>query len=341
MAFAVIDCGTTNSRLYLLDEDRRMLAQGTRKIGVRDTAITGSKAALRQGLASLLRETLAQANLSLDQLRFAITAGMITSELGLVEVPHRPAPVGLAELAAHIQVLNDAALFPCPLLLIPGVKNAFPAAASTRDIRKIDFMRGEETQVAGLLATQPALTRPLVLVILSSHTKYVYVDVQDRITGSLTNLSGQVYAAITKETSIGKSLHPDGPAPADYFDTTVIESAREAVTQCGFLRALIMPRFLEVLLARPWYERALFLNTAIATEDLKVMADFPLVGFRQDAANYVLVGNTVRCRLLAYLMQQSGIPADRVHQCTDKAKIDQLSIQGALAIAWKSGYLQR
>lgn len=47
--FAVIDCGTTNTRIYIVDQNREILASGSRKVGVRDTSITGSRDALRQG----------------------------------------------------------------------------------------------------------------------------------------------------------------------------------------------------------------------------------------------------------------------------------------------------
>ena len=40
--FAVIDCGTTMTRIYMTD-GREVLASGRKKIGVRDTSITGSR----------------------------------------------------------------------------------------------------------------------------------------------------------------------------------------------------------------------------------------------------------------------------------------------------------
>lgn len=56
--FSVIDCGTTNSRVYILDDNGTMVAQGSRKIGVRDTSMTGSKKTLKEGLESLFNEVL-------------------------------------------------------------------------------------------------------------------------------------------------------------------------------------------------------------------------------------------------------------------------------------------
>jgi len=55
---------------------------------VRDTAVHGSNQALKDGLADLFRRTVEEAGLALSDVRLAITSGMITSELGLLEIPH-------------------------------------------------------------------------------------------------------------------------------------------------------------------------------------------------------------------------------------------------------------
>jgi 2-dehydro-3-deoxygalactonokinase len=147
--------------VYLLDVQQRIVHKGMQKVGVRDTAITGSRQTLREGLASLVEATVREANLQLGDVRFAITSGMITSEIGLQEIPHLWAPAGLAELAESLTVTQDPTVFPLdlPLVFIRGIKNRYPPETTYADIRRIDFMRGEETQVMGLLA-RPDLPRP-------------------------------------------------------------------------------------------------------------------------------------------------------------------------------------
>ena len=49
MYFATIDCGTTNSRVYLLDDTYQVIGRGQKKVGVRDTVITGSNEILKKG----------------------------------------------------------------------------------------------------------------------------------------------------------------------------------------------------------------------------------------------------------------------------------------------------
>ena len=50
MSLATIDCGTTNSRVYIVDEIGTILGKASKKVGVRDTAISGSNATLKDGL---------------------------------------------------------------------------------------------------------------------------------------------------------------------------------------------------------------------------------------------------------------------------------------------------
>lgn len=340
MHFATIDCGTTNSRVYLLDRDLAIVGKGSQKIGVRDTAVHGSNRVLKDGLADLVRRTVGEAGLALSDVQLAITSGMITSELGLLEIPHLRAPAGIAELAGGVTYVNDRTVFPLdlPILFIRGIKNPYPDEATYRQIRQIDFMRGEETQIAGLRSLRPDLVGPLTVVVLSSHTKYISVAPDGRILGSLTTLSGQVFEAVLSATSVGKSLAlPGGGSEADFFDPEVVDAAHEAVAHAGFLRALLMPRFLDVLLHAPVHVRRLFAEAAIGAEDLKALAEFPLVGFPADAG-FVLVGQQARCRVLRHLLERHG-GAKAVCCITDVEEIDRLSIHGAAAIARAAGYL--
>jgi len=344
MYFAVIDCGTTNSRIYLLDGNYRIIKKGTKKIGVRETALHGSNEVLKLGLKSLMEETIFSSGLNVNDIKFAITFGMITSEIGLMEIPHQWVPAGIDLLASNIQEIKNHDVFPMdiPLLFIPGVKNRFRKDANHEGIRKIDFMRGEETQVAGLLNTYTQIKLPLTMVILSSHTKYVYINSRKQITASLTNLSGQVYNAIKKETSIGKSLISDGEvdAPKDYFDLKVIESAYDAIENGGFLRTLLMPRFMEVLLKNTWYERDLFLDAAISCEDLKVLKEFSLLNISLSDSNFILIGHERRCRLLKHFLIKRYKIKKEIQTIFEKDKIDELGINGAICIAETAGYLK-
>jgi 2-dehydro-3-deoxygalactonokinase len=343
MYFATIDCGTTNSRVYILNDHAEVIHKGLKQVGVKDTAVNGSNTLLKEGLKELFENTVREAGLDLKDIKFAITSGMITSEIGLMEIPHLVAPAGIDELAASITPVQDLAIFPVavPLLFIRGIKNNYPPNATYRQIRMVDFMRGEETQMMGLLALYPEVALPLTAVTFSSHTKYFSINADRKIAGSLTTISGQIFEAIKERTFVGKSIaSPSGDEAAneDFFEPAVVEAAYDSVLNAGFLRTLMMPRFMEVLLKEPWYIRRQFIDAAIVAEDLRALNDFDLLGF-PSKTSFVLIGYKRRCRIFKYLLQKFyGIK--QVQEIIEKDQVDLLSIRGAIAIAEKAGYLE-
>lgn len=98
MAFVVIDGGTTNTRLFLV-EDGKISGKVKRSVGVRDTSLSGDNTKLKRELLSAFEEIKANTTLAIEK---AIALGMITSPLGLHNVPHVPAPIGAGELAQAI-----------------------------------------------------------------------------------------------------------------------------------------------------------------------------------------------------------------------------------------------
>ncbi len=343
MYFATIDCGTTNSRVYILDDKYRVVGKGLRKIGVRDTVINGSNEVLKEGLKELFEGTVRSNGLRASDIQFAVTSGMITSEIGLIEIPHIWTPAGIEELAENIRVVRDPDVFPVdlPVIFIPGVKNSFPKDIHYGDMRIVDFMRGEETQAAGLMSTYRGLEYPVIMATLTSHTKFTYISEDRKIAGSLTTLSGQVYEAIMEATSIGKSMKrsPEQNGKEAYFNEEVIDAAFDSVKNAGFLRTLMMPRFMEVLLETKWYERELFFSSAIACEDLRALNDFGILGFKR-ASTFVLVGHRERSKLYGYLLKEKYGAIKHIQQITEEDEIDRLSIDGAISVAKRAGPLR-
>ncbi|UCF90349.1 MAG: 2-dehydro-3-deoxygalactonokinase [Desulfobacterales bacterium] len=335
MYLATIDCGTTNSRVYIVNEDGRIFGKAARKIGVRDTAIAGTNAALKKGLTETFYGALNNAHLELADIAFVISSGMITSEIGLLDIPHVWAPAGVEDLARNIKTVRDSSIFPVdlPIHFIRGIKNRYnPGVNRLENVAMLDFMRGEEVQVAGVLALYD-IHPPVTIVVLSSHTKFIPVDAHRRVLGSVTTVSGQVYEAIIKETFIGKSIRDDdGFDDQDYFNEDVVEISYDCVARSGFLRTLLMPRFLDVLLQTKWYERKLFVEASIAAEDMKALNQLQSLGFPH-RTDYILVGASRRCRIYEYLLKEKMKFTTNVVKITESRDIDSLSIKGAIYVA--------
>ncbi|MDR7867772.1 MAG: 2-dehydro-3-deoxygalactonokinase [Sporomusaceae bacterium] len=333
---AVIDCGTTNTRVYILTEEGGIAGQSAEKVGVRDVASTGTKQVLQEGIKKAFLQAINHAGVELSQVRFAIASGMITSEIGLIDLPHLVAPAGLDELAASVKTVKDQSVFPLdvPVVFVRGIRNAVGEGRGLGLLRQMDFMRGEEVQVMGILADRrPKL--PFNVVVLSSHTKLINVNERGQITGSITTISGQFYEAL-QSTSIGKSIRPATTVEpvGGYPLTDIVNAASESVTKAGFLRTMLMPRFMQVLISTNWAERQQFVDAAIAACDMEIFAEFGRLGFPNNVP-YLLVGHKERCEIYELLLKRTFGPECEVEYIYDQAEIDRFTVTGAFAVADK------
>jgi 2-dehydro-3-deoxygalactonokinase len=335
MYFATIDCGTTNSRVYIVNEKAEILGKAAKKVGVKDTAINGNNEVLKRELKNTFFTALDDANMKLSDIKFIISSGMITSEIGLLEIPHIWAPANINDLAKNIKKVQDTSIFPIdiPIYFIRGIKNKYdPQETTIKDVGRLDFMRGEETQIAGLFYIYD-LGLPLTVVVLSSHTKFISIDEYKNVLGSITTVSGQVYEAIIKETFVGKSIRKDDDFDdEDYLNKEIINIAYECVKNTGFLRSLLIPRFMDTLLKTKWYDRKLFVESIIASESMKAMSQFESLNLPIET-NYILIGPKRRSLIYKHLLREKiGIKKD-ILTINDVKDIDMLSIKGSIFLA--------
>jgi 2-dehydro-3-deoxygalactonokinase len=348
--YGIIDCGTTNSRIAIVDETGKVYERASAKIGVKDSAALGSNAVLKSGLEILFREAVSRMGIASSDIQSVFSSGMITSELGIMEIPHLVAPAGLGELSASItKVAGENRLDIEPdLYLIRGIKNVPnpPADARLDKAYALDFMRGEETQIMGLLSLHGKGLSSTV-INLSSHTKFIPIDKADRIQGSITTLSGQVYESILKETFIGKSVtegkkggsHLGEPLSAKNLEEAM-DLAENLVTRSGLLRSLMLPRFMDTLMTTDWRIRKRFVESCLIADDLKALNLFPDYGFDLGERIF-LVGLRERCEIFEYLFRKSGRAQGVVIQSIhDPEEVGNLAILGAISIARGAGLIQ-
>lgn len=331
--FAVIDCGTTMTRIYIVNEEKKIIASGRKKVGVRDTSITGSRDTLRNGVTELFFQILSDYNIPEAEVEFAIASGMITSEIGLIEIPHLVAPIGLTELADGIQKVEDQNVLPIgrPVYFVRGIRNDYPIPAKAQDLRQVDFMRGEEVQCIGIMASRN-IPRPGNLVALSSHTKIMHINEKGQVAASSTTISGQFFEAILNSTSIGKSVIPTGGEEAGgYSYEELVRIATDCVRHAGLGRSCMMPRFLQVLMKSNYQERQTFLDAAIAADDLNAFHELRDQGYPGDY--YLLYGHKSRCEMYTYMLKKEFGGHVVVESIYDKEELDNLTVIGSIAVA--------
>ena len=188
-----LDWGTTSLRAYLLGKDGSILDQCSGNQGILNVPAGKFEATAEE----MLRVWTAQwGDLPV------IASGMIGSRQGWQEVPYVPTPAGLTELAAGLQPLRAS----CgrEYWLVPG--------CSDRQGDIPDVMRGEETQLLGLLEE---IGKDALVVLPGTHSKWVRLR-EGVLEGFATCMTGELYAVLVQHSILGR-LMQKGMPPDDAF----------------------------------------------------------------------------------------------------------------------------
>ena len=257
-----IDTGTTNTRVWLLSGDE-ILARATASVGVRDTARDGSPARLHTTLRDLIAQVCTEGKSTPTSV---VAAGMITSSLGLVEVPHLPAPAGLTELSKGVRTYHFPEITHLPIRLVPGVRSG-SIHCTVDTIGSADVIRGEEVLCMGLVA-QGNLKARSTLLNLGSHWKVISLDDDCRIASSVTSLSGEMIHSVQTQTILASAVPSERP---DSLDEAWIEGGMREQRRSGLARALFCVRLLEQRTESLPEHRLAFLIGAFVAADLDAM----------------------------------------------------------------------
>src|SRR5262245_14967167 len=290
-----VDAGTTNTRVWLTAGDR-VIARARAGVGVRDTARDGSPERLRAALGELIGWVRGDAR---DQgfkqpPQCVIAAGMITSPLGLAEVPHVPTPAGLKELAVPTRRYSFPEITDLPILLIPGARSG-PRQCDPATVGATDVMRGEETLLVGLHALGLIAPRS-TLINLGSHWKVIEFDGLARIASSVTSMTGELIHTAQTQTILAGSVPQTRP---EACDQTWLEAGMREQRRSGLARALFCVRLLEQGSDGSAEQRLSFLIGAFLASDMDAMVSR---GLFDSAEKVVIAGGGViaeawRCAL--------------------------------------------
>jgi 2-dehydro-3-deoxygalactonokinase len=297
-----LDGGTTNTRARLMHH-RETVAIARRSVGARDTVSSetsqspgpdvGSAVRApqrdRTRLIQALRELLEDLSLSGGsaaanadsgcgaRLDFIVAAGMLSSEVGILAVPHVAAPAGLDDLARGVVVCQLPEIAQLALHFIPGVRT--PPASDPDGWFHADVMRGEECETWGAYSAllgcgelEPGQSQ--VFLWPGSHTKLVEVDTAGRISRSQTTLAGEMLQSVARHTLLAASL-PD-TLPDEVDQQAAAAGARAAQGQ-GLGRAAFLVRISALLQKLNPAERASFWLGAVIAEDVVNLARHPIL----------------------------------------------------------------
>ncbi len=195
-----LDWGTSSLRAYRLGDGGRVLELRHRPWGIMHLppapagTDAGTDAAFERALQDACGDWLAAApHLPL------LACGMVGSAQGWRDARYLHTPASLDALAQGLTRVERPG--GQPLHIVPGLLQ--PGELP-------NVMRGEETQVLGVLALRPAEDAgPWLVGLPGSHSKWVVAQ-RGGIEGFHTFMTGEVFAALRGHTILGRTMAPAG-----------------------------------------------------------------------------------------------------------------------------------
>ena len=205
-AFVAGDWGTSSLRLWVCAADGTVLAQRRSDEGMARLSPEAFEPALRRHLAAI--------PLPLPRPAPVVLCGMVGARQGwheaaYVSIPAQPETVCAGALAVSAEGLD--------VRILPGLASREPGAE--------DVIRGEETQLLGLLRQQPGLSG--VVCLPGTHSKWVRLDA-GRIVAFHTAMTGELFALLRDHSVLRHSMGaPEAATVSDAFARGVRRSLEQ------------------------------------------------------------------------------------------------------------------
>lgn len=297
-----IDWGTSSFRAYRIDASGSVIEQRGAAAGL--LSCNGEfEAVLTQQIAGW------------DDDRI-VMSGMIGSRSGWFEVPYVDSPASAADIVAGTREVTSTALPGRRIRIAPGLKHQPPGAAP-------EVMRGEETQLLGLLATLGG-TESLWVCLPGTHSKWARVE-NGRVVSFLTAMTGELYALLRRHSLLAALMPQAADADIDCegaFSRGVAASAGGR----GLLQQLFGVRTQGLFGMLTAAQAPSYLSGLLIGHELRAwLADLPARG-----GTVHLVGGARLLRLYERALSGLGI-ASRSHAET-------LTAQGLYTLARMGGF---
>ncbi len=186
IAWIGLDWGTSNLRAFAMDRSGSLIAQKTSSKGMGALEPDQFEPALIELIEPWLEDGRAMP---------VLACGMVGARQGWREADYRSVPC--KPVSGHDLTYVDVSDRRLKVAILPGICQHQPA----------DVMRGEETQIAGLLAHNPDFAGSICLP--GTHSKWAKID-NGEVSAFQTFMTGEIFALLSKQSVLRHSIHSDG-----------------------------------------------------------------------------------------------------------------------------------
>ena len=239
-----------------------------------------------------------------------IACGMVGSAQGWGEAAYRKTPVDVASLGLALHKVRS--LRGVDVHIVPGV---------IEQVGLPNVMRGEETQVLGVLQSQPA-SAELLIGLPGSHSKWVEV-VAGRITHFDTFMTGELFAVLSTHSILGRTQKSVGQFQAQAFDRGV-QVALSEDGQRGVLSTLFSARTLGLTAELTPEQQPDYLSGLLIGHELAGLPD------RVRHTPIILVGAAALCARYQRALALCGLHHVSLAQAATERGLWQLALAAGL-----------
>lgn len=214
VSWIAVDWGTTQLRAWALSAGGQVLQHGASARGMGSLAVDQFEGALLE---------LIDGWLPVDRITEVVACGMVGARQGWREAPYAEVPCAPQALAGMISPeVSDSRI---SVSIIPGLCQRSPA----------DVLRGEETQVAGLLAQWPDYHG--LVCLPGTHSKWAEVR-GGQVLGFQTFMTGELFALLSGQSVLRHCMQGEHPLDHAAFDAGLHAAAERPLLGALFgLRA--------------------------------------------------------------------------------------------------------
>lgn len=322
-----LDWGTTSLRAYKLAEggqvlEQRSLSSGIMQLPKAPRIIKGLECA--DGFEVAFDEACgdwldAQPDVPV------IACGMVGSAQGWREATYRDTPANVANLGTALQTVRS--LRGVDVHIVPGV---------IQRSRLPNVMRGEETQVLGVLQTlSHEAGADLLIGLPGSHSKWVEVA-DGCIVHFDTFMTGEVFAVLSEHSILGRTQQRGGSFDGEAFDRGV-QVALSAEGEIGVLSTLFSARSLGLTGELNGAEQTDYLSGLLIGHELSALAHVQRQ--RRNSVHLpaiVLIGNAQLCSRYSRALDACGFARVTLAEQATERGLWQLAVAAGLIASHSS-----
>ncbi|GLU53819.1 MFS transporter [Dyadobacter frigoris] len=193
-----------------------------------------------------------------------VISGMASSSIGMEEIPYSPLPYPTDGSQADIRSFEAPDDFQHEIILISGVKS------------ETDVMRGEETQLVGLLDLEELYAfrnKEAIFIFPGTHSKHMYVK-ENQLVNFQTFMTGEVFNIMTNFSILKDSVEN---RKENKLTTYEVAAFKKGIGQAGYsnlLNSLFKVRTNQLFDKMSKSENACYLSGLLIGNELKHLKEY-------------------------------------------------------------------